>query len=148
MVAGGGGFGVAPAVLFGCALRLASLFLGFCGGDEFPGDSLAVQQPFLATLLLLFRLGGASRSCRFFAGVQGVLYMALLELHGAGFEYAGGSQKMVPCVYPHLHHTLMESRSRRRMDAKRKRVGSPRDLALMLVESVKDVGTLDWFVRW
>ena len=34
------------------------------------------------------------------------------------------------------------------MDAKRKRVGSPRDLALMLVESVKDVGTLDWFVRW
>ena len=34
------------------------------------------------------------------------------------------------------------------MVAKRKRVGSPRDLALMLVESVKDVGTLDWFVRW
>ena len=74
--------------------------------------------------------------------------MALLELHGAGFEYAGGSQKMLPCVYSHLHHTLIESRSRRRMDAKRKRVGSARDLALMLVESVKDVGTLDWFVRW
>ena len=73
-------------------------------------------------------------------GVQGVLYMALMELHGAGFEYAGGSQKMLPCVYSHLHHTLMESRARRRMDAKRKRVGSPRDLALMLVESVKDVG--------
>ncbi|MDA8609444.1 hypothetical protein N9L19_00855 [bacterium] len=81
-------------------------------------------------------------------GVQGVLYMALLELQDAGFEYDGGFKKMLPFVYSHLHHTLIESRARRRIDANRKRVASPRDLALMLVESVKDVGTLDWFVRW
>ena len=80
-------------------------------------------------------------------GMQSMLYMALLELHDAGFEYAGGSNTALPCVYSHLHRALMEARARRRTEAERKLVGSPEDLASVLRGSVNVAATLHWLVR-
>ena len=54
----------------------------------------------------------------------------------------------LPCVYDHLHHTLMKARAKRRSEVHRKLLGSPEDLAIVLIDSVKDSATLHWFVQW